>query len=87
MLSALGDSIDELVLTHAGNPRALSPGTLLSLAHQVHGPDGEIVPDPRRALRRARELAGPDGVVIATGALKLVGDLLAGDAPRRISIL
>ncbi len=87
MLSALGASIDELVLTHAGNPRALSPGTLLSLARQVHGPDGEIVPDPRRALERARELAGPDGVVIATGALKLVGDLIAGGAPRRISIL
>jgi dihydrofolate synthase/folylpolyglutamate synthase len=87
MLSALGGSIDELVLTHAGNPRALSPGTLLSLARQVHGPDGEIVPDPRQALERARELAGPDGVVIATGALKLVGDLLADGAPRRISIL
>ncbi len=90
MLSALGGSIDELVLTHAGNPRALSPGTLLSLAHQVHGvggPGSEIVPDPRRALERARELAGPDGVVIATGALKLVGDLLAGGVPRRISIL
>ena len=87
MLSALGDSIDALVLTHAGNPRALSPGTLLSLARQVHGPDGEIVPDPRRAVERARHLAGPDGVVIATGALKLVGDLLADGAPRRISIL
>jgi dihydrofolate synthase/folylpolyglutamate synthase len=87
MLAALGDSVDELVLTHAGNPRALSPGTLLSLTHQVHGPRGEIVSDPRQALRRARELAGPDGVVIATGALKLVGDLLAGDRPRSASIL
>ncbi|HET9124518.1 MAG TPA: cyanophycin synthetase [Solirubrobacteraceae bacterium] len=87
MLAALGEGIDELVLTHAANPRALSPGTLLSLAHQVHGPHGEIVSDPRRALARARELAGPDGIVIATGALKLVGDLLAGDSPRRISIL
>ena len=87
MLSALGAGIDALVLTHAGNPRALSPGTLLSLARQVHGPDGEIVSDPEQALKRARELAGPDGVVIATGALKLVGDLLAGDTPRRISVL
>jgi dihydrofolate synthase/folylpolyglutamate synthase len=87
MLAALGESVDELVLTHADNPRALSPGTLLSLARQVHGPHGEIVSDPRGAVRRARELAGPDGVVIATGALKLVGDLLAGDSPRRISVL
>jgi dihydrofolate synthase / folylpolyglutamate synthase len=87
MLSALGDRVDELVLTHAANPRALSPGTLLSLARQVGGPHGEIVSDPHRALARGRELAGPDGVVIATGALKLVGDLLAGELPRRISIL
>ena len=87
MLSALGESIDELVLTHAGNPRALSPGTLLSLARQVHGPHGEIVSHPRQAMARARELAGPDGVVIATGALKLVGDLLAGDERRSVSIL
>jgi dihydrofolate synthase/folylpolyglutamate synthase len=87
MLAALGQGIDELVLTHAANPRALSPGTLLSLSLQVHGPHGEIVSDPGRALARARELAGPDGVVIATGALKLVGDLLAGDSPRGISIL
>ncbi|MGH2909548.1 MAG: bifunctional folylpolyglutamate synthase/dihydrofolate synthase, partial [Solirubrobacteraceae bacterium] len=42
MISALGPTVDELVLTHARNPRALSPGTLLSLARQVHAPHGEI---------------------------------------------
>jgi dihydrofolate synthase/folylpolyglutamate synthase len=87
MLAVLGETVDRLVLTHANNPRALSPATLLSLAAQVHGPEGEIVSDPLRALARARELAGADGVVVATGALKLVGDLLAGDTPRRISVL
>jgi dihydrofolate synthase/folylpolyglutamate synthase len=87
MLAALAGTVDRVVLTHAHNPRALSPATLLSLAAQVHGPEGEIVSDPVKALARARELAGPDGVVVATGALKLVGDLLAGDTPRRISVL
>jgi dihydrofolate synthase/folylpolyglutamate synthase len=87
MLAALGEAVDELVLTHAGNPRALSPGTLLSLLRQVHGPAGEIVSDPRRALQRARELAGSDGLVIATGTLKLVGDLLADGSSRRVSVL
>jgi dihydrofolate synthase/folylpolyglutamate synthase len=87
MLAALGDAVDELVLTHAQNPRALSPGTLLSLSRQVHGPHAEIVSEPRRALAHAREVAGPDGLVIATGALKLVGDLLDEGSQRRISVL
>ena len=57
------------------------------------GPRGQQVGDQiQRARRdhqatRTGQLAGADGVVIATGALKLVGDLLAGGAPRRVSIL
>ena len=31
--------------------------------------------DPRAALERARELAGPDGAVLATGSIYLVADL------------
>lgn len=84
MLSALRASIDAVVFTHTRNPRALSPATLLSLSHQVHGPTGaEIVSDPHRALERARTLAGPDGVVIATGSLYLVSDLLATGSRRQ----
>jgi dihydrofolate synthase/folylpolyglutamate synthase len=76
------------VFTHSHNPRALSPATLLSLASQIKGrPSGEIVAEPHRALERARELAGRDGVVVATGTLRLVGDLLADGSPRRISVL
>ena len=79
--------VDALVLTRAQTPRALSPATLLSLSHQVHGPAGEIVSHPRRALERAQELAGPDGVVIATGSLYLIADLLAPASTRRASAL
>ncbi len=50
-----------IVFTSSQNPRALPPPTLQSLAGQLHGPPAEIVPDPRAALRRARELAGPAG--------------------------
>jgi len=67
------------VLTRAGNPRALPPGTLESLAHQVcggQGPPLSVEGDPIRALSRARELAGPDGVVLATGSIYLVADLV-----------
>ena len=93
MLSALnadGARVDALVFTRTRNPRALSPATLLSLSNQVHGvggPPSEIVADPRRALARARELAGPNGVVIATGSLYLVSDLLADGSRRRASAL
>ena len=35
------------------------------------------MPDPRAALARARELAGPDGAVVATGSIYLVADLVS----------
>jgi dihydrofolate synthase / folylpolyglutamate synthase len=38
-------------------------------------------------VRRARELAGPDGAVVATGSIYLVADLLAEPGARRRSAL
>ncbi|MGA2010180.1 MAG: cyanophycin synthetase [Solirubrobacteraceae bacterium] len=87
MLAALLPACDAIVLTSSQNPRSLPPPTLQSLARQLGGPPAEIVADPRRALARARELAGPGGVVIATGSLYLVADLLATGRGRRASIL
>ncbi|MGZ4173902.1 MAG: bifunctional folylpolyglutamate synthase/dihydrofolate synthase, partial [Solirubrobacteraceae bacterium] len=65
-----------IVFTSSQNPRALPPPTLASLAGQLDGPPSEIVRDPRAALARARELAGPHGVVIATGSIYLIADLV-----------
>ncbi len=87
MLAALMPVCDALVLTSSQNPRALPPPTLKSLARQLGGPPAEIVGDPSRALLRARELAGPAGVVIATGSLYLIADLLARGRDRSASIL
>jgi dihydrofolate synthase / folylpolyglutamate synthase len=87
MLAALMPACDALVLTACHNPRALPPPTLASLARQLSGPPSEIVPDPERALARARELAGPRGVVIATGSLYLIADLLAAGRDRSASVL
>jgi dihydrofolate synthase/folylpolyglutamate synthase len=87
MLGVLLPVCDALVLTSSQNPRALPPGTLLSLATQLGGPPAEIVPDPGRALARARELAGPGGVVIATGSIYLIADLLSPARAERASIL
>jgi dihydrofolate synthase/folylpolyglutamate synthase len=87
MLAALIGVCDTFVLTSSQSPRALPPGTLASLTRQLSGPPVEIVPEPLAALARARELAGPRGVVIATGSLYLIGDLLAGGRARRASTL
>jgi len=90
MLAALwagGVGINALILTSSQNPRALPPPTLQSLARQLAGPPAEIVPDPHRALARARELAGAQGVVIATGSLYLIADLLSPGRRERASVL
>ena len=87
MLATLLPACDALILTHSQNPRALPPPTLESLAGQLHGPPSEVVHDPRAALNRARELAGPGGVVLATGSLYLVADLLRPAGEGRASVL
>jgi dihydrofolate synthase / folylpolyglutamate synthase len=87
MLRALLGKTAGAVFTSSRNPRALSPATLASLAAQLGGPPSEIVRDPRQAVARARELAGPDGAVLATGSIYLVADLLGDPARRRASAL
>ncbi len=87
MLAALLPACDAVVFTSSQNPRALPPPTLQSLGTQLGAPPSEIVPDPERALARARDLAGPDGVVIATGSLYLLADLMAPAGRRRASTL
>jgi dihydrofolate synthase/folylpolyglutamate synthase len=88
MLATLLPACQAVVLTSSQNPRALPPPTLESLTRQIGGPPAELVPDPRAALERARVLAGTDGVVIATGSIYLVADLLrSAPAGRRASML
>jgi dihydrofolate synthase/folylpolyglutamate synthase len=87
MLSALLPACEAVVFTSTRNPRALPPPTLQSLATQLSGPPSELVRDPRRALARARELAGRDGVVLAAGSLYLVADLLSPARGERASVL
>lgn len=76
------------VFTRCENPRALSPATLESLAGKLPGtPPFETVPDPRAALARARELARPEGAVLATGSIYLIADLVRSDPAARASSL
>jgi len=74
---------DAAVFTRCANPRALAPAALAKLSARVGGPPGETVSDPRSALARAREIAGVQGAVLATGSIHLVADLVreARDGP------
>ena len=87
MLRTLLPVSDALICTSSHNPRALPPPTLESLAGQLDGPPAEIVRGPGVALARGRELAGPDGAVIATGSIYLIADLLGAEQLERASNL
>jgi dihydrofolate synthase / folylpolyglutamate synthase len=76
MLRALLPLCDAVVCTSNANPRALPPATLVSLTRQLGGPPTRLEPDPRRALALARDLAGTEGAVLATGSIYLIADLL-----------
>jgi dihydrofolate synthase/folylpolyglutamate synthase len=88
MLAALLGLCAGVVFTASANPRALSPATLASLAGQVGAPSVvRVQADPRRALAAAREIAGADGVVLATGSIYLVADLARPAGAGRASTL
>jgi dihydrofolate synthase/folylpolyglutamate synthase len=87
MLAALLPLCERAVYTRCANPRSLSPATLESLAGKVGGPPSETVADPRRAVEHARELAGPDGAVVATGSIYLIADLVRDAGAARASAL
>jgi dihydrofolate synthase / folylpolyglutamate synthase len=87
MLERLLPQLDHVIFTRPANPRSLSPATLVTLAEKLDGPPAEIVASPRTALERARELAAPDGVVLATGSIYLIADLVRDDADARASTL
>ena len=87
MLKALLPLCVAAVFTRSANPRSLPPATLETLAEHLGGPPSECVADPRAAVDRARELAGPDGAVVVTGSIYLIADLVRDRATARASRL
>lgn len=84
MLKELLPLFDQVIFTRSANPRSLPPATLESLSTQLNGPPATIEPDPRKALKRARQLGRP---VLATGSIYLVADLVTERRDLRASTL
>jgi dihydrofolate synthase/folylpolyglutamate synthase len=74
MLRVLGPLASALVTTEIPVARSASAGALRALAEALRG-EAAADPDPGRALDLARRAAGPDGLVVATGSLYLVGEV------------
>jgi dihydrofolate synthase / folylpolyglutamate synthase len=70
-LSVLGDAF---VATQSSNARAVPAGELAELAAGFFA-RVEVAAEPAAARRLALGLAGPDGAVVVTGSLYLLGDL------------
>ncbi|MBI1353109.1 MAG: bifunctional folylpolyglutamate synthase/dihydrofolate synthase [Acidobacteria bacterium] len=65
---------DRVLLTRAALPRAVSPETLLSLTDHLHA-EIECVPSAAEALRRARQGAEPDTLLVVAGSIFLLGEI------------
>jgi dihydrofolate synthase / folylpolyglutamate synthase len=72
MADALGELTADIVVTAPAVERATRPEHLAGLFE----PTASIAPDVAGALRQARSLAGPSGVVVVCGSLYLAGEAL-----------
>ncbi|MHC4917544.1 MAG: bifunctional folylpolyglutamate synthase/dihydrofolate synthase [Planctomycetota bacterium] len=73
MLQAIAPGAALLVATHSGNPRSMSPEEVAELASHAGCPATAVEEDMHTALQCAQKAAGPEGLVLVTGSLYLVG--------------
>jgi dihydrofolate synthase / folylpolyglutamate synthase len=66
---------DQVILTRVENPRAASPEEIRAASVRT-STDMEDAADVESALKRARDLAGPSGVIVITGSIYLVGEAM-----------
>ena len=66
---------DRVIATRPLNPRAASPAKIQEAAART-GVEVEAVEDVQRAVERARALAGADTLVVITGSIYLVGEVM-----------
>ena len=74
MLSMLAGTADEAVTVTPVSPRAMRADELAEMLRQK-GIKAQAANTLKEGLRRAKELAGTDGVILATGSLYFIGAL------------
>jgi dihydrofolate synthase/folylpolyglutamate synthase len=66
---------DRVIATPANNPRSASPDDIRAAAGRV-AVELEFAENVAHALRRAREVAGKNGLVVVTGSIYIVGEAM-----------
>jgi dihydrofolate synthase/folylpolyglutamate synthase len=67
----------QVIVTHANNPRSASPDEIRQAAARMAADtDIEEAENVASALNRARNLAGPGGLVVVTGSIYVVGEAM-----------
>ena len=68
---------EHVIVTHANNPRAATPGEIRQAASRVAGGvDIHEAEDVESAIELARAMAGPSGLVVITGSIYIVGEAM-----------
>jgi len=66
---------DRVIATRPDNPRSATPEEIQQAGGRT-GTDIEAVPEVEQALHRARELAAPARLLVVTGSIYLVGEVI-----------
>jgi dihydrofolate synthase/folylpolyglutamate synthase len=77
VISELAGCFQNVVATASSSNRSLEAQSLEAIARDHSGATTESAPDTKSALERARTIAREiDGMVVVTGSISLVGDVL-----------
>jgi len=66
---------EAVIATQADNPRAATVAEIRDAARRT-ATDIESAPSVSAAISRAEALAGPDGIVVITGSIYVVGEAM-----------
>lgn len=76
MLEILASRIDVLIVTEYSNPRSMPSNQLFEMTDRFHHIERFVLDNPNMALRKARDIASQNDVILVTGSVYLVSDIL-----------
>ena len=88
-MEAMAGVLTRLVVTEPLNPRAMAAAELAAVASAagIRSESVTVESEAQAALDAARLISGKDGLVLVTGSIHLVGDLLSPPGERVVSSL